>query len=141
MKQCVSVLIVEADGARLEHHVEGTQHQADDRREAQHDHLCRSFTVRRGGTASSFNTVASLNQPSTCQYAGKDKSGRTTWPRLILVHQGSVLRGFGCIWGDMPDGSMKGRALVPVPKGLAGPEGALPALPKGLATGFGAPRC
>ena len=42
--------------------------------------------------------------------------------------------------GDMPDGSMNGRVLVPVPKGLAGPEGALPTLPKGL-TGFGAPRC
>ena len=65
---------------------------------------------------------------------------RTTWPRLIFVHQGSVLSGLGCMLGDMPDGSMKGRELVPVPKGLAGPEGALPALPKGL-TAFGAPRC
>jgi hypothetical protein len=66
---------------------------------------------------------------------------RTTWPRLIFVHHGSVLRGLGCMLGDIPDGSMNGRELVPaVPNGFAGPDGALPALPKGL-TGFGAPRC
>ena len=52
-----------------------------------------------------------------------------------------MLRGLGCMLGDRPEGSMNGRELAaPVPKGFAGPEGALPALPKGL-MGFGAPRC
>ena len=97
-----------------------------------------TYHSQSGATAKKMRNFLDSQSHTGC---GQRQYRLTTWPRLIFVHQGSVLRGFGCIWGDIPDGSMKGRALVPVPKGLAGPDGALPALPNGLATGFGAPRC